>query len=129
MTSMGGLGDSQVNIQSAVSIGGAAGMTTFGDEDANKKVPDDLRKTYLKKFGVEMNLPAYYIKSALFVPHVKDHIIVTVNHILPKSFECTVQTTWMDGNFDDEQDYNELGYLNGKDLIFKLQKVDGRKGF
>lgn len=66
-------------------ITGAAGMSQsmFGDSNVKQKVPDDLRKTYLKKFGVEMNLPAYHIKNALFVPHVKDHIIVTCYHILP----------------------------------------------
>ena len=43
----------------------------------------DLRKTYLRNFGVQMDLPAYYIKGAKLVPHEINLVVTLAFHVFP----------------------------------------------
>ena len=77
------------------------GMSMINPLTKDTYEPEDLRKKYLQNFGVSMEIPAYYIYDARFVPHVKDYIVTLTWHILPKSFTSTVQTTYLNGTVTD----------------------------
>lgn len=79
-----------------------------------------MRRTYLDKFGVEMNLPAYYIYQSKIVPHVEDHVLELACHILPKQFDQSVKTIMLNGEVKEGQDFQDFENFSGKDLIFKL---------
>ena len=64
----------------------ALGMSEFGINTKENFQEVDLRSVYIKNYGVEMELPAFYISSAKIVPHRPDHIVVLAWHVIPKSF-------------------------------------------
>ena len=64
---------------------------------------NDLRKIYIENYGVKMEFPAYYIQDAKFVPHEPDLIVQMAQHIIPKVFTHTVQTTWINGDVQENE--------------------------
>jgi len=66
-----------------------------------------------------MEIPAYYYADAKFVPHYPDHIITMSFHIIPKDFQQTVQTTFIDGRVE-ENAFSELHDKTGRSIILSL---------
>ena len=75
-----------------------------------------------------MEFPSCYRHLAKIVPHKPDYIVSTAFHIIPKSFEQTVQTTYLDNTFD-EQGYEDIYKNMGKSILIRLSKEDGHFGF
>ena len=75
-----------------------------------------------------MEIPAYYIYDAKFVPNKKNYIVTLTWHILPKQFTSNVQTTCLNGTIIDST-FQDLNKKAGKDIIIALQRADGRRGF
>ena len=44
----------------------------------------DLRSIFIKNYGVQMEIPAYYFYDARFVPHFKDYVVTMAFHVIPK---------------------------------------------
>ena len=58
------------------------------DEQENVVVdqgPSDKRSVLIERYGVSMELPAYYYYNAVFVPHKKDFLVTMAIHMLPSS--------------------------------------------
>jgi hypothetical protein len=82
-----------------------------------------MRRTFLEKFGVNIDIPAYYIICTKIVPHVEQHIIVMGCHILPKDYSQEVEIVYNDGEREHCEDFRDSENLQGKDLILRLQKA------
>jgi hypothetical protein len=59
---------------------------TFEDDMFDDKGPSsskDQRQNLINRYGVEMELPAFYYANAKFVPHMPDHILTMAFHVIP----------------------------------------------
>ena len=65
----------------------------FNSYNEETHTENDLRKIYIENYGVKMEFPAYYIQDAKFVPHKPDLIVQMAQHIIPKGYTHTIQTT------------------------------------
>jgi hypothetical protein len=74
-----------------------------------------------------MEFPAFYYYDAVFVPHMKDHLVSMSFHIIPENDQERVQTTFQDGVVE-ENSFNEIYNMTGENIILNLYKMDGRKG-
>ena len=45
---------------------------------------EDLRPVFIKNYGVQMEIPAFYYNNAKYVPHFKDYMVTMSQHIIPK---------------------------------------------
>ena len=52
-------------------------------EKEMKKKMVDLRETFIQNYGVEMEMPAYYIHDAKFVPNSINVILALVWSVIP----------------------------------------------
>ena len=62
------------------------------------------------------------------MPHEADLIVSMAQHVIPKGYTHTVQTTWINGDVE-EGEFEDIYVTKGQSIIIKLQKADGRKGF
>jgi len=93
-----------------------------------KQEKADLRKVFTEKYGVTMEFPAFYQEHGKIVPNQTDYVVSTAFHIIPKAYTATVQTTYLDGQYD-ECNFDELCENVGKSIIIRLTKSCGRHGF
>ena len=90
---------------------------------------NDLRDIFIQKYGVSMEIPAFYYYNAKFVPNKPNYLVTMSFHIIPKkqSMLGNVQTTFIDGTVE-ESSYEDLYQNTGENIIMNLSRQNGRKG-
>ena len=82
---------------------------------------------FIQNYGVTMEIPAYYYYDGKYVPTKKDFVVTMAFHIIPNKKIDNVQTTFLDGRFE-ENNFDEICGQYGSNLILNLFKISGRQG-
>lgn len=106
------------------------GLTELVETEESDLLPEassvNQRENLIKRYGVKMDLPAFYYYYAQFVPHMPNHLVTMAFHAVPEGEEV-VQTIFQDGTVKDES-FTEIYKNYGDQTILTLYETYGRKG-
>ena len=66
-----------------------------------------------------MEFPGFYFNNAKFVPNQQNYILTLGWHVIPKSFNQQIQTTYIDGEIE-EGTFEDIIDKTGRSIIVSL---------
>ena len=103
---------------------------TSPDVEIPQEEFEDLRSKFINKYGVSIEIPAYYHYDSKFVPHDPEYVVTMGFHVIQsKTSDHEILTTYVDGDREEVSTFDEIFQKQGQNLIISLNKVDGRNGF
>ena len=100
--------------------------------EEQSKIPEEnssnLRNMFVENYSVQIEIPAYYYFDAKYVPNNVNYVVALNFHIIPTKQVESIQTTFLDGRFEESTFKDIYDSQMNKNLMLTLNRVNGRAG-